>query len=113
MEKKRNHDQQERKKLVCRVVTGHENGKSIIQSDERLEAYRCKAVSGFEHTPLWENYGIPDLSREQKPGRYPQSLIPGPGGSTLHIVTYPPDRVSQLALDPAAAVKEFAELFPG
>src|SRR6266496_4279494 len=51
-----------------RVVTGHENGKSIIQSDERLEAYRFKAVPGFEHTLLWENRSIPDLSQEQKPG---------------------------------------------
>jgi mannose-6-phosphate isomerase-like protein (cupin superfamily) len=101
------------KKSYRRVVTGHENGNSIVQTDERLEAYRFKAVPGFEHTLLWENYGIPDLSREQKPGRYPQSLIPEPGGSTLHIVTYPPDRVSQLALDPAAAVKEFAERLPG
>src|ERR1700688_1228181 len=97
-----------------RVVTGHENGKSIIQSDERLEAYRFKAVPGFEHTLLWGNYGIPDLSREQKPGRYPQSLIPGPGGSTLHIVTYPPDGVLQdHTLDFAAAVKEYAERLPG
>jgi hypothetical protein len=65
-----------------RVVTGHENGKSIIQSDECLEAYQFKALPGFEHTLLWENRGIPDLSQEQKPTHYPQSLIPGPGGST-------------------------------
>jgi hypothetical protein len=97
-----------------RVVTGQENGKSIIQSDERLEAYRFKAVPGFEHTLLWENLGIPDLSQDQKPGSYPQSLIPGPGGSTLHIVKYPPAGVLEdQTLDFAAAVKEYAERLPG
>ena len=44
-----------------RVVTGRENEKSIIQSDERLEAYRFKAVPGFEHTLLWENRGKSEL----------------------------------------------------
>jgi len=113
MEKKEAMASKNERKSHRRVVTGHENGKSIIQSDERLEAYRFKAVPGFEHTLLWESRGIPDLSQEQMPGRYPQSLIPGPGGSTLHIVRYPPDRASQAALDPAAAVKEYAERLPG
>jgi hypothetical protein len=95
-----------------RVVTGHKHGKSIIQSDERLEAYQFKAVPGFEHTLLWENCGIPDLSQEQKPGRDPQSLIPGPGGSTLHIVTCPPAGASQATFDPAAAAKDTPTDFP-
>jgi hypothetical protein len=91
MEKKRTMASEDERNSYRRVVTGHENGKSIIQSDERLEAYRFKSVPGFEHTLLWENQGIPDLTLEQKPGPYPQSLIPGPGGSTLHVVTYPPN----------------------
>src|SRR5487761_93304 len=113
MERKETMASKNEKKSYRRVVTGYENGKSIIQSDERLEPYRFKSVPGFEHTLLWENRGIPDVSQEQRPGRYPQSLIPGPGGSTLHIVTYPPDGVSQAVLDPVAAVKEYAERLPG
>ena len=75
-----------------------------------LEACQFQAVPGFEHTLLWENRGIPDLSQEQKPGPYPQSLIPGPGGSTLHIVTYPVDSASQATVDPGAAAKELPGL---
>jgi mannose-6-phosphate isomerase-like protein (cupin superfamily) len=114
MEKKRTMASEDERNSYRRVVTGHENGKSIIQSDERLEAYRFKSVPGFEHTLLWENQGIPDLTLEQKPGCYPQSLIPGPGGSTLHVVTYPPDEgLKDHTLDFAAAVKEYAERLPG
>jgi hypothetical protein len=40
---------------------------------------------------------------------YAQSLIPWPGGSTLHTVTYPPARASQATFDPAAATKEHAD----
>jgi mannose-6-phosphate isomerase-like protein (cupin superfamily) len=113
MEKKETMVSKNERNSYRRVVTGHENGKSIIQSDERLEAYRFKAVPGFEHTLLWENRGVPDLSQEQKPGRYPQWLIPGPGGSRLHVVAYPPAGASQARFDPAAAAKEYAERLPG
>jgi hypothetical protein len=33
-----------------RVVTGNADGKSVVQSDERLPAYAFETVSGYEHT---------------------------------------------------------------
>jgi hypothetical protein len=33
-----------------RVVARNVNGKSIVQSDELMEAYRFKTVPGYEHT---------------------------------------------------------------
>jgi hypothetical protein len=35
-----------------RVVAGNVNGKSIVQSDELMEAYQFKTVPGYEHAGL-------------------------------------------------------------
>jgi hypothetical protein len=66
-----------------RIVTGNVNGKSVVQSDEALLAYEFKTVPGYEHT----------LSKEQIFDRYPDSVVPGPGGTSLHFVTFPPGSV--------------------
>src|SRR5258708_14046249 len=73
-----------------RIVTGNVNGKSVVQSDEPLLAYEFKTVPGYEHTLMWINPAIPDLSNEQRFDRYPDSVVPGPGGTSLHFVTFPP-----------------------
>jgi hypothetical protein len=36
-----------------RVVTGHRDGKAVILSDERRQAYGFKTVPGFEQTYIW------------------------------------------------------------
>jgi hypothetical protein len=90
-----------------RVVTGHENEKSIIQSDERLEAYRFNTVPGYQHTLIWVNPATPDLSNEQRFDRYPDSVVPGPGGTSLHFVTFPPGSVfADPSFDGEAAQQE-------
>jgi len=76
-----------------RVVTGNANGKSVVQSDEPLLAYQFDTVPGYEHTLVWINPAIPDLSNEQRFDRYPDSVVPGPGGTSLHFVTFPPGSV--------------------
>src|SRR5882724_10920428 len=76
-----------------RVVTGNAKGKSVVQSDEPLLAYEFKTIPGYEHTLLWINPAIPDLSNEQRFDRYPDSVVPGPGGTSLHFVTFPPGSV--------------------
>src|SRR5258708_1819316 len=73
-----------------RIVTGHANGKAVVQSDESLLAYEFKTVPGYEHTLIWVNPATPDLSNEQRFDRYPDSVVPGPGGTSLHFVTFPP-----------------------
>jgi mannose-6-phosphate isomerase-like protein (cupin superfamily) len=58
-----------------------------------LLAYEFKTIPGYEHTLLWINPAIPDLSNEQRFDRYPDSIVPGPGGTSLHFVTFPPGSV--------------------
>jgi mannose-6-phosphate isomerase-like protein (cupin superfamily) len=76
-----------------RVVTENVNGKFVVQSDEPLPAYEFKTVPGYEHTLIWVNSANPDLSKEQRFDRYPDSVVPGPGGTSLHFVTFPPGSV--------------------
>jgi hypothetical protein len=76
-----------------RVVTANVNGNSVVQSDESLLAYEFKTVPGYEHTLIWVNTTTPDLRQEQRFDRYPDSVVPGPGGTSLHFVTFPPSEV--------------------
>src|SRR5258708_23252973 len=76
-----------------RIVRGNVSGKAVVQSDEPLLAYEFKTVPGYEHTLIWVNPATPDLSKEQRFDRYPDSVVPGPGGTSLHFVTFPPDSV--------------------
>jgi hypothetical protein len=64
-----------------------------VQSDEPLLAYDFKTVPGYEHTLIWVNAATPDLTKEQSFDRYPDSVVPGPGGTSLHFVTFPPASV--------------------
>jgi mannose-6-phosphate isomerase-like protein (cupin superfamily) len=83
----------ERPSTYRRVVTENVNGKSVVQSDEPLPAYEFKTVPGYEHTLIWVNSTTPDLSEEQRFDCYPDSVVPGPGGTSLHFVTFPPGSV--------------------
>jgi mannose-6-phosphate isomerase-like protein (cupin superfamily) len=76
-----------------RIVTGNVDGKSLVKSDEPLVAYQFKTIPGYEHTLMWVNPGVPDLNNEQRFDRYPDSIVPGPGGTSLHFVTFPPGSV--------------------
>jgi hypothetical protein len=76
-----------------RIVTGNVNGRSVVQTDEQMEAYQFKTVPGYEHTLIWLNAATPDLSKEQRFDRYPDTVVPGPGGTSLHFVTFPPGSV--------------------
>ena len=76
-----------------RVVTENVNGKAVVQSDQPLLAYEFNTVPGYEHTLMWINPAIPDLSEEQRVDQYPDSVVPGPGGTSLHFVTFPPGSV--------------------
>jgi mannose-6-phosphate isomerase-like protein (cupin superfamily) len=97
-----------------RIVTGNANGKSVIQSDEQLQAYEFNSVPGYEHTLVWVNPTIPDLREEQRFDRYPDSVVPGPGGTSLHFVTFPPAAVfADPSFDGEAARDEALIRLPG
>ena len=76
-----------------RIVTGNVNGKAVVQSDEPLLAYEFKTGPGYEHTLIWVNLEIPDLREKQRFDRYPDSVVPRPGRTSLHFVTFPPASV--------------------
>jgi len=90
-----------------RIVTRNVNGKSVIQSDEQMQTYEFKTVPGYEHTLVWVNPTTPDLREEQRFDRYPDSVVPGPGGTSLHFVTFPPSSVfADPSFDGEASRKE-------
>ena len=90
-----------------RIVTGNADGKSVVQSNEQLQAYEFKSVPSYEHTLVWVNATIPDLREEQRFDRYPDSVVPGPGGTSLHFVTFPPGSVfADPSFDGEAATSE-------
>jgi mannose-6-phosphate isomerase-like protein (cupin superfamily) len=69
------------------------NGKFVVQSDESLLAYEFKTVPGYVHILFWVNAATPDLGEEQRFDSYPDSVVAGPGGTSLHFVTFPPGSV--------------------
>src|SRR5882757_7040106 len=90
-----------------RVVTENVNGKSVVQSDGTVETYEFRSVPGYEHTLIWVNSTTPDLSKEQRFDSYPDSVVPGPGGTSLHFVTFPPGSVfADPSFDAEAAQEE-------
>jgi len=76
-----------------RVITENVNGKSVVQSDGPIEAYEFRTVPGYEHTLIWVHPTTPDLNKEPRFDSYPDSVVPGPGGTSLHFVTFPPSAV--------------------
>ena len=90
-----------------RVVTVNIDGKAAVQSDEQIQAYEFKSVANYEHTLVWVNSTTPDLRDKQRFDRYPDSVVPGPGGTSLHFVTFPPSSVfADPSFDGEAARRE-------
>jgi len=82
-----------RNRVLTVVSSGNVHGRSVVQTDEQMEAYQFKTVPGYEHTLIWLTAATPDLSKEQRFDRYPDTVVPGPGGTSLHFVTLPPGSV--------------------
>ena len=104
-----------KKPSTCRrIVTENVNGKAVVQSDETLPAYEFETVPGYEHTLIWVNPTTPDLGKQQKFDSYPDSVVPGPGGTSLHFVTFPPGAVfADPSFDGEAAQEEALVRLPG
>jgi mannose-6-phosphate isomerase-like protein (cupin superfamily) len=90
-----------------RVVITNVHSKSVVQSDEQMQTYEFSTLPGYEHTLVWVNPTTPDLRQEQSFDCYPDSVVPGPGGTSLHFVTFPPSSVfADPSFDSEAARKE-------
>jgi hypothetical protein len=90
-----------------RVVTINVDGKSAVQSDERLQAYQFKSVYPTTSTGSFGLTRRSLTSARSKNYRYPDSVVPGPGGTSLHFVTFPPGSVfADPSFDGEAARRE-------
>src|SRR6266481_4210264 len=90
-----------------RVVTMNVDGKSAVLSDDKMQAYEFKSVPGYEHTLVWVDPTTPNLRNGQGFVRYPASVVPGPGGTSLHFVTFPPSSFfAEPSFDNEAARRE-------
>ncbi len=101
-------------KLHRRVVTGHKDGKSVILSDEKRQAYVFETVKGFQQTYVWSAKGIAEGDPAVVDQETPKSALPAPGGSLVQIVTFPPpaERAKTTA-EPADIGREYATRLPG
>jgi len=91
-----------------RVVTGHRNGKAVVLSDQRREAYKFKTVAGFEHTYMWSTNGGLESDPDMVERELPKSALPSAKGSLLHIVTFPAaSSATSSASDPSQVAQEF------
>ncbi|MBW2242840.1 MAG: cupin domain-containing protein [Deltaproteobacteria bacterium] len=99
---------------IRRVATGHDdNGKSIIASDEKIEATTVRLMPGFEFHSIW---------RGDQPASFPDdgsqpvapSYFPPLGGFRFGLFTVPPGEVAGLPEGEfEAAAAEFEEKLPG
>lgn len=101
-----------------RVVTGkNAAGKSVVVSDGASpREMALKHTPGFVSAPMWTIAGTPQLAADGKdPMSVPgNSLLPGPGGSSFMVVTFPPDSVMMSAeFNPALAGPEHLVAAPG
>jgi hypothetical protein len=102
---------------VRTIVTGHaQDGKSVFVSDSAAErSVAFASVPGFETTLVWETVaGTQVPARELNPAPKATSWVPGPGGTNLMFVSFPPDSVmGSPSFDPAAAGAEYMKFLPG
>ncbi|WP_416427745.1 cupin domain-containing protein (plasmid) [Pseudomonas sp. App30] len=93
---------------IRRVVTGTVDGRSVIVSDgpvPRRHDYRH--VPGFSSALVWATSPGGSATVSVDPVSPQTSYVPGAGGTTLAIVTFPPDTVfASDAFDPSAAFAE-------
>ncbi len=98
---------------IRRVVTGRdENGRSTVISDQAApRTHDFAAIPGFSNTVVWARPDAPTPTPDDITPTL-TSLMPGPGGSALTIVQFPPSSVFE-SFDPVAAAQEEAAALPG
>lgn len=100
-----------------RIVTGHSpSGKSIFVSDAPAPRTGVfKSIPGFVASLVWETPGDATVPWSgDDPTVASTSVVPPAGGTSLLLVTFPPDSVmASPQFDPAAAGLESLQLLPG
>lgn len=102
---------------IRRVVTGFdEEGRSCVVSDGPApRTHDFEHIPGFSNTVVWalaDAVAPTGAPRDRTPSL--TSLMPGPGGSALTIVKFPPAATfASVDFDAAAAAEEEARELPG
>lgn len=104
--------------MVRRIVTGEKNGRSYVVSDGPVaNTHDFVSVPGFRTTLAWMTHDVPQLPYDgtgTDPVAEITSMLPGPNGSCLIVVSFPPDSVmTSPDFDGAAAAAEQAQFLPG
>lgn len=102
---------------IRRIVTGHDGeGSSVFVSDtEAPRAVAFRNVPGHAFAQVWATAaGAAVPHHDGDPTLAGGSLVPGPGGTSLLVVAFPPDAVMMSpSFDGAAAGAEMAPALPG
>lgn len=102
---------------IRRIVTGHDGqGKSVFVSDaDAPRAVAFKSVPGHAFAQVWATGSDPSVpNRAGDPTAGGGPVTPVPGGTSLLVVTFPPDAVfMDPSFDGAAAGAEMAPALPG
>lgn len=96
---------------VRRVVIADVDGKSrVVEDGEPPRSVAYVETPGFEQALVWRTEPTPALSHDgTEPTTATPDLLPQPGGSSLIVLTLPPDAVyADPSFDPAAAGAEIA-----
>jgi mannose-6-phosphate isomerase-like protein (cupin superfamily) len=97
---------------IRRVVAGNLAGKSRVIDDSAGISNAFDHVQGFDPALLWKTESGQAFSAAYAP-RSGDNVLPEPGGTSLMIVTFPPDRNMVELADPAAAGAEYMQKVPG
>jgi mannose-6-phosphate isomerase-like protein (cupin superfamily) len=103
---------------VKRVVTGRNAaGESVFVSvGDAPNAHDFEHIPGMSAVQLWGTPAVPKLNDAAfaDPTRSQSSIVPGPGGTQLMFIAFPPDTVMMSpSFDPMAAGAENLRIAPG
>ncbi|QXI26380.1 cupin domain-containing protein [Pseudomonas vanderleydeniana] len=100
---------------VRRIVTGHDAlGRSVFVSDEPApRATDFIDMPGYGLTQVWRNDTPASLGGTGDCTLDNGSLIPFPGGSSMLMISLPPDTVMGAPLDPDRAFAQMSAAMPG
>ncbi|SEG88183.1 cupin domain-containing protein [Marinobacterium lutimaris] len=100
---------------VRRVVTGHDAGGQpvFISDDNTPRAADFADIPGYGFAQLWSTEYPSTTTATDDPTAARGSLIPGTGGTSMLMVSLPPDSVMAQPRNPERAFAQMAEELPG
>jgi hypothetical protein len=101
---------------VRRVVVADEDGASrVVQDGEPPRTAMFAAPKGLGQSVVWRTEAHPTLRFDgAEPTTATRSILPQPGGTSLILLTFPPDAVyADPSFDPELAAAESARHSPG